>query len=515
MNLRSRLIEGILYFRDTIFSTISDYICPKNQFGWHSWDPNPWRHPWLSSENLRKVRQFSDVFLNSEKDILRTVEPKALHVGFCGNIANSSYVRARSLRNIGIRCGIYINDQDKYCMSFPCWEEFDGTIDSSELSIYDLQKSGIDFPVVDDVHVIAERYDDRVYRDAVNSKKFRTMDIICFRSFFSQLPLLEEMQSCDVLWGAQYPQFAYLANRPYVVSQVGGDAWFEASRQDALGKLMRRSFGRARVWLVSNPWSFAHARRYGLSNLVYLPIVLDEILYAPGHGDARARWKEQVGGDFYVLTSSRLDERNKGSSIGIEGFMQFSRIAPRARLVLIGWGADRAMIERKINDLGLTGRVVLLPTSGKVRVRDYLRSADVFLDQFVLGYYGAAGLEAMACGLPVIGRIEEAQYDALCETGKPPILNASGSHEVAAHLVRLFQEPGYRQMLASESRNWFLANHGSERWLPEYAAVLAATAMRKPANFSRSPLKRRLSRSERAYHRRGLRAAPPYPNYGW
>jgi hypothetical protein len=148
-------------------------------------------------------------------------------------------------------------------------------------------------------------------------------------------------------------------------------------------------------------------------------------------------------------------------------------------------------------------------------MRDALRSADVFIDQFVVGYFGSAGMEAMACGLPMIGRLERDQYEALCETGAPPVLHAENRTDVARHLERLYIEPNSRRTLADETRRWFVDNHGSDRWLAEHQAVLASTALSMPADFTKSPLAARLSLRERAYHGNGLRNAPKYPNYGY
>jgi glycosyltransferase involved in cell wall biosynthesis len=278
---------------------------------------------------------------------------------------------------------------------------------------------------------------------------------------------------------------------------------------------MRQSFRSSRLIVVSNPWTYAHARRFGFTNLIYMPKILDETLYCPGHGEAREVWEQTTGGRFFVLTSSRLDERNKGSSIGLCGFAEFSRHCPEAWLVLIGWGKDVDRERRLLDELGIADRVLILPISGKARLRDYLRSADVFLDQFVLGYFGSAAMEAMACGLPVVGRIETGQYEALSETGVPPILCASDPGEVAAHLRTLYTDDEYRRRAAAEHRDWLCQNHGAERWAPDYCAVLTATAVDWPLVLSDSPLHAPLSEEERGYHAEGMRVAPPHLDYGW
>lgn len=490
--------------------------------GWHSWDPHPWQHPWLITENLERVKIFSKEILEKEKRALDRRDPKKLEIAFTGNIANCMYVRAVPLRRAGMNVLIYPHPWDDYIMSHPCWEEYDGTIPADIDSYSKLKKHGIRLPRVREVIYtqakpeLVQKRSNAVTKILATILRFPRLGyLLKYPGYLQFLDTLAALQSADAIWSTQQVYMGYLANRPYVVSQSGGDIWFEASRDDQLGEITRRSFANSRLFLVSNPWSFAHARRFGFTNLVYLPKIIDETVYAPGYGHARKEWEARSGGRFFVLSSSRLDERNKGSSIGIRGFAEFSRSHEDARLVLIGWGKHKDNKRSLLQELGIEEKVIFLPVSGKARVRDYLRSADVFIDQFVLGYYGSAGMEAMACGLPVIGRIESAQYDAMCETGAPPILNAKNQEQVADHLAILKTQDSYRKELAGAHRGWFLANHSSERWLEEHQAVLAATAKNRPLDLSGSPLHEPLSDVERSYHEEGLSAAPPFPNYGW
>jgi glycosyltransferase involved in cell wall biosynthesis len=341
----------------------------------------------------------------------------------------------------------------------------------------------------------------------------RCSDYLRWPVYFGHLPVLKKLQQYDALFAAQAPYLAYLSRRPYLVSQVGGDIWYECARDDELGRLQRLAFGEANAFLVSNPWSFAHARRYGMCHLIYVPFILDQDTYCPGEPIFREEWRAQSGGDFFVLSTARVDEFYKGSSIGLEGFAAFSRQHPEARLVQIGWGADLADMRRKLADLGIADRTILLRAAGKRRLISYLRSADCLLDQFRLGYFGATALEAMACGLPVIMRLERGQYDALCETGAPPVLDANTPGEVCDQLNRLAGNSEWHAGARHAHREWFLQNHGSTRWSMDYFALLLLTARNHRFRFHRSPLRRPLSTEEREYHATELANAPPFPNY--
>ena len=145
----------------------------------------------------------------------------------------------------------------------------------------------------------------------------------------------------------------------------------------------------------------------------------------------------------------------------------------------------------------------------------YLRSCDVFLDQFVLGYFGSAGLEAMACGLPVLGRIEEEQYEAICETGAPPILNCDNATEVCQELMQISDSENRLLKVGEASRTWFVDNHSGQKWVDSYVAALTITAYREFIDFRESPLTEPLSKEEYHYLAEGIAAAPDGDDYGW
>ncbi|HOP07288.1 MAG TPA: N-acetyl-alpha-D-glucosaminyl L-malate synthase BshA [candidate division Zixibacteria bacterium] len=72
-----------------------------------------------------------------------------------------------------------------------------------------------------------------------------------------------------------------------------------------------------------------------------------------------------------------------------------------ARLLLIGEGPDTILARRQINKKGLGDRVIFL--GNQSRVEAVLPCADLFLMPSEEESFGLAALEALACGVPVIG----------------------------------------------------------------------------------------------------------------
>lgn len=81
----------------------------------------------------------------------------------------------------------------------------------------------------------------------------------------------------------------------------------------------------------------------------------------------------------------------------------FEKVAAElpARLLLIGEGPDTILARRQINKKGLSDKVIFL--GNQSRIEAILPCADLFLIPSEEESFGLAALEALACGVPVVG----------------------------------------------------------------------------------------------------------------
>lgn len=497
---------------------------PQFQDAWHSYDRSPWAHPWLTAENLKLTRSFEQEMLKGLVAQHDGTPTNVNRYAFVGNLANNMAMRALPLRRLGYSVDLFLHPQDRYVMSQPGWEMAELTLLDGETDVEHLEGRGVQLPEVPGVFTLPMSADGMHELLAVARKwrwprphvpRFvRQRDALLWPGYFCFMPILKALQDYDCLFAAQVPYLAYLANKPYLAAQTGGDLWFEASRNDALGQLQRRSYRKASAILATNPWAYSAARRFGFHNVIYVPLIVDTEAYSPGPRDERQAWQEKVGGNFFALVTARIDRRWKASNVGLEGFCRFAQSHPDARLVLVGWGEDSAAdLDELRQREGLDGRIITLPISGKRKMVEYLRSADCLIDQFSFGYYGATALESMSTGLPVIMKIAKNQYDALCRTGCPPVLHAAEASEVSSQLERLAASEDQRRQSSSESRRWVEQNHSAAVWGETYGVLLSAVAAGVKLQFGEAPLASPLSEEEETYHRDMLASAPPFPRY--
>jgi glycosyltransferase involved in cell wall biosynthesis len=469
---------------------------------WHSWDRTPWKHPWLESTNLENIRGYSDYALDYLRSKVTGNEGK--NYIFCGNGANNIYQRLVGLKGYGFNTELLLHPHSYHIMDQPCWEEYDGVVEnfSSYRSEEDFEKLQM---------FIKESTTERV---KVVSKIPRTLSNIELNRRCSSFPqykyfsnYYEYISKFSVAWCAQNPYFGYLSGIPYVVSQYGGDTWFEASRGDELGLLMRTSFRCANMFLASNPWNYAHARRLGFKNLIQLPMILDEKLYVVEKTEYRDEWKKKWGGSFFVFSSQRIDDSFKGNAGLLNVFLSLIDCCEGIRFVLMDWGEDTDKLKKAVEkNEKLRKKIIFLKVCGKNRLKKYLNASDCYIDQFKLGNYGVGALEAMALGKPIVGRYEMLQYKALFG-GEPPMLNVSTKENIIRQIVDLYNNKELLNKTGASSRKWFLEKHSAKVHHGNYDLVMAATAegISLPAG---NPLKKRLSVTEMRYHFMEYMCAP-------
>jgi glycosyltransferase involved in cell wall biosynthesis len=241
---------------------------------------------------------------------------------------------------------------------------------------------------------------------------------------------------------------------------------------DWYGRLLSLAYRKAAKVFITNPDVIASARRLELENYEFLPHPIDETKYTPGAGDLRRQF-EAEGFDFVAVAPSRHDWEIKGTDRMLRAFAELvHRDRPHALLVLSEWGLELDRSRALIAELGFEANVRWVPPLPKLRLIDAYRSADVVLDQFEIGTFGAVAPEAMACGRPVVMAFDQAIH-AWCMPVLPPVLNARTPEQIYAELRRLVDDDAAGEAAGREGRQWIEAHHGWERVVRQQTAAYA------------------------------------------
>ncbi len=124
----------------------------------------------------------------------------------------------------------------------------------------------------------------------------------------------------------------------------------------------------------------------------------DEKRFVPGSCVDRRR--EFAGPDEYLIVHVSNFRPVKRTLDVLSIFEKISSVLP-ARLVLVGEGPETVLSRRQVKKRQLSDKVTFL--GNQTRVEAVLQCADLFLMPSEEESFGLAALEALACGVPVIG----------------------------------------------------------------------------------------------------------------
>jgi glycosyltransferase involved in cell wall biosynthesis len=100
-----------------------------------------------------------------------------------------------------------------------------------------------------------------------------------------------------------------------------------------------------------------------------------------------------------IINIARLTPQ-KNQELLIRSFADFSRRYPNHKLIILGQGALRQQLETLICDLHMSEKIQLLGT--KNFVTPYYAASDLFVLTSHIEGFALVGIEAMACGLPMV-----------------------------------------------------------------------------------------------------------------
>lgn len=196
-------------------------------------------------------------------------------------------------------------------------------------------------------------------------------------------------------------------------------------------------------------------RKYRLrgDNLQAIEGGVNPIEFAPPTDEQRALARKHLGiadDAIVVMGSGRLVER-KGFAQLVSALQQLRR--PIAGLI-VGDGPERAALHRIANS---KANVAITFTGMTSDVRSYLHAADIYAFTSICESFGAALVEAMACGLPCIAirpdgrRIVNANLEIL-DDGTSGVLCNYDASDLAAAISKLAADANLRRRLGDAAR---------------------------------------------------------------
>lgn len=203
-----------------------------------------------------------------------------------------------------------------------------------------------------------------------------------------------------------------LVRAPLVLMVYGIDVW---EPPYALARQWLKAVDA--VWSISaittermNQWAQLPASRY-----VQLPNAIHPDRYGIAPRNAVLQARHGLEGARVLMTLARLPEkeRYKGVDEVIESMPELLQTIPNLKYLVCGDGDDRPRLMQKAADLGVGDSVVFAGMLSEAEKADYFRLADVFVMPGRGEGFGFVFLEALACGVPVVGSQLDGSREAL------------------------------------------------------------------------------------------------------
>lgn len=283
------------------------------------------------------------------------------------------------------------------------------------------------------------------------------------------LPLVSEHFDLVICGHINLLPFAAMLNlfirAPLALMVYGIDVWQQPSAS-------------ARHWLkkVDAVWTISAITRDRMNTWACLPleryVMLPNAIHLERYGIAEKRpdfvERYQLSGSKVIMTLARLlgAERYKGVDEVLENMLALLEQEPTLKYLVAGDGDDRPRLQAKAESLGLQGRVIFTGMVQEADKADLFRLADAFVMPGRGEGFGFVFLEALACGVPVVGsKIDgsrEALRDGLLGELADPTNPASIKQSILAALAKpkgipeglsYFAWPAFTQRVAGAVHN--------------------------------------------------------------
>jgi len=151
----------------------------------------------------------------------------------------------------------------------------------------------------------------------------------------------------------------------------------------------------------------------------------------------------QLAGRKVIMTLARLasDERYKGIDEIMEVMPALLADEPACIYLIVGDGDDQPRLQTKAAALGIADQVVFTGFVAEAEKADHLRLADVFALPGRGEGFGIVYLEALACGVPVVGSQLDGSREALRGGELGELADPTDPATVRACIVRALAKP--------------------------------------------------------------------------
>ncbi|TND08093.1 MAG: group 1 glycosyl transferase [Bacteroidetes bacterium] len=182
---------------------------------------------------------------------------------------------------------------------------------------------------------------------------------------------------------------------PLIISAWGSDVMDFPSKGLIARRLLKSNLAKADVLMATSPTIEKYIHKIVSREVIITPFGVDTSVFKPGRA---------AKGNEIVIGAVKALEKVYAHDITIDAFAEARKQRPELNLELlfVGDGTERAKLEEKVKQLGLTGEVTFTGKVDYAEVPAWHNRLDIFMNISEYESFGVSVLEAMACETPVI-----------------------------------------------------------------------------------------------------------------
>ncbi len=249
------------------------------------------------------------------------------------------------------------------------------------------------------------------------------------------------------------------------ITLVGADASFHDITQFSIN----RSDG---VTAVSNYLAEETVREFNITkDIKVIHNFFDSSRFEPSANKC-AKSQFAAENEFLIIHLSNFRPVKRAPDV-IDIFDRIQKTLP-AKLLLIGEGPDTTLVRRLVKRKGIEDSVIFL--GAQVRVEEILPCGDLFLLPSQEESFGLSALEAMACGVPLIGSLGSGISEVISD-GETGLLHPVGDTPAMANsAIELLKDTArhkrFQEASISRARENFLDTNIVTEYERYYECVL-------------------------------------------
>jgi glycosyltransferase involved in cell wall biosynthesis len=270
---------------------------------------------------------------------------------------------------------------------------------------------------------------------------------------------------------------ARLLSKP-VVMKISGSSIITLMGKSWLGRLELRWLRRwAKRVMILKPGIAEEAYAAGFSpeHLFWMPNPVDIEQFSPADAQTRLHFRKELAispdAPAILFVGRLAPEKQLGSLL--EALALVVKEIRATRLVLVGDGPERVMLEARTRELGLSDNVYFAGRRPAENVQAWLKASDVFALVSSNEGFSCSLTEAMATGLPVLVSDIPANTQLIDDGVQGLIAAVCDEQALSRALIRLLTDAALRHKMGAAGRQCVIENYSMDKVIDRYETLFA------------------------------------------